>query len=312
MHIFLTGDDTVTVRMRKDALKKGFFEQFPEGKLQVYSFLPGDREVFNQVVEDLAQGFFSFPELLLLEEASNLSRKEQKLLLAAMSQKPKEKQCIGIENKSLPKGDALYKDLTAAGFVIEVYPKKERSRKALVEGLWQKHQGKELPSKLVTEISARVTDDDELLTRLETALLYSGGKEISPEDLEVLVPQSLEAKIFDALDLLAAGKKEKSLVLFRILLEQDDVFRTLGMCAWQIRQMLTVEGYIIQGITDKTKISELTKIHPFVVQKIQGTLSSFPHRRLVKSLGLLAQIDRGLKKSEYTSVSALDTFVLKM
>jgi DNA polymerase III delta subunit len=311
MDIFLTGDDPIAIRLHKEKQKADFLEQYPEGKVRSYSFASGDTEEVHRVAAELAPSFFILPELFIAEDINLLARKEQKFLWESLKQKSSEKFFVGIENKNIPKGDALHKDLALLNIPVKVFLKKERIEQTLAEELWQKHQGKKLSPRTVAEVSRRVTNDEELLSRLETILLYSEGNEISEQELDTLVPRPLEAKIFEALDCLASGQKDKALVLFRILLEQDDIFRTLGMCAWQVRQMLVVADYVEQGVTDQARIAKETKMHPFVVQKIQGTLRNFPRRRLIKGLGLLAEIDRGLKKSTYTGVAAVDTFVLK-
>jgi hypothetical protein len=152
MNIFLTGDDSITIRFHKEKQKAAFLEQYPDGKVRSYSFTLGNIEEVARLVAELAPNFFSLPEIFIVEDISLLGRKEQKFLLEAIKQKPPEKYFVGIENKPLPKSDALYKDLNLLGVPVETYLKKERSRQSLVEELWKKHKGRKLPPRLVAEI----------------------------------------------------------------------------------------------------------------------------------------------------------------
>lgn len=127
-----------------------------------------------------------------------------------------------------------------------------------------------MPIKTLQAISERVAEDEEFLTRLLTVDIFSNGEPVSAADIQRLVPVPVEAKIFDALDMLAASNHSGALAAFRALLDEDDIFRILGMCAWQLRQMLVVEECIRSGVTDKNIIAKESGLHPFVVQKIQG------------------------------------------
>ncbi len=306
MNIFLLGDDAIHQQIAQKKYQTAFWDQFPDSEVQHFDFGENDKHIVEKFLIESQVGFFSTPSLFIIDSLSKLDTKDQELILEVIQNLSPEKWCIVRERKNFPKTDAFVKALTKKGFTIEVFTKKSRNRNDLVKEVSGEFK---LPISVIQEISERVTDDEEFLTRLHTVDIFSNGEPIAPEALHKLVPTPVEAKIFDALDMLAAGKQNEALIIFRILLEEDDIFRILGMCAWQLRQMLIVDDYMRSGITDKSSIAKESGLHPFVVQKIQRAIPHFPKKRLAKALRLVAHLDRGLKKSEYTKVSAIDTFV---
>jgi DNA polymerase III delta subunit len=85
----------------------------------------------------------------------------------------------------------------------------------------------------------------------------------------------------------------------------------LAMCAWQARRLLLVREMRDKGMRHAQDIAAETKLPPFAVEKMLGTIDHFPLARIKKGLSLLSDFDTELKQGGRDPLVALDLFIWK-
>lgn len=309
MKYFLHGDDSLAIRLRKRELTSSFQEKNPGGQIQIFTF--PEALLANALEEETSPSLFEAPKLFIFEETSlgyDAAPERIKNLLALETGND----CLFIEYKKIPKANSFLKIIQKKVDAEELYESKKRDISALVSDLEEELQLGALEGRTKSILRERSGNDDDLyLQNIRKVLTYSEGKAISSEELTSLTPVTLETKVFEALDLLVSGQKEKANVLFQKILRDEDIFRIFPLCAWQIRQMLLVTEAQENFPGNKEKIAKSTSIHPFVVQKILRVLPSFPRARLSKGLKILSAVDVDIKQGRRTPEGALHHFLFQ-
>lgn len=309
MKYLFYGDDTLAIRNRKNQLFEDFLTKNPGGKTIAFSFSDGN--ITQDIEQELSPGFFPEPKILVIEglEAQFESNKARAMSLLETGTTY---DVIFVEYQNLTKANPFLKATQKKLDQVEVFGKKQRNIDALVLDLENELGLGSLDRRTLMMLKERSKDDGELLLQnVQKVLTYTEGKNITQSELDALVPTTLEVKVFDALDALVSGQKEKALVLFQNLLKQDDVFRILPLCAWQIRQMILVSDAGERHGNRGDSLAKETGIHPFVVQKILRVLPNFSRARLAKGLKILSSIDVDLKQGRRTPEGALQHFLFQ-
>jgi DNA polymerase III delta subunit len=307
---FIFGENSALVHQYVHQEEQQFTKQSPASPVLRFDAEDG-QGAWRDFITELDLGFFDTAKLIILQNPSSLGDtfwQEQKVWL---TEAPKNDAVtvLFVESAKPEKKAAWYKLLVAATNEQQEFTKKTQKPEELLEAVWQQFSGQKLSAGMVRTLAERTGGDGyALVTAAQKVMTYTGGKDPDAKELDMLVPKTLETKVFDALDRVLNGQKEAALVFFTRLQQDEDAFRLLGMCAWQIRQMLLVEAATKQGLLAPA-IASSTKIHPFAVQKIQRSLAQFPRQRLVAGLSLLREIDFGLKRGTTQQSRALEHFV---
>lgn len=307
MNYLLSGDDTLSIRFRKQELIENFIKKNPEGKVFTFDFFDSQTPL-EKLEEELSPSLFEIPKLVVVEGLRNFSESAPERIRDIFTTS-KTTDTIFIETEKLTKTDPFIKLAKGNLENEEVYEAKKRDIQKFIKAR-EKDLGGTLDVKTLAAIQERSGKDDELmLQNIQKVLTYTQGKPLSSQDLDALVPAPLEAKVFDALDALVLGNKERALALFHRILSQEDIFRIFPLCAWQIRQMLLVTEAKKEAGDSHGKIAKTTGIHPFVVQKLLRVLPNFSRARLARGLRLLSELDVDLKLSKKTPEGALQHFI---
>ena len=309
MRYFLFGDDTVALRFRKQVFIDAFIQKQASGQVMNFDVRDGQVANMDKLEEALLPALFEVPKILVVEGLGTVyegNKERVENILATQTSSD----IIFLEARKILKSDSFLKYVNKQALgQVEEYELKKRDLKKFIAQT-QEDFGGQLEGRTLTCIQERSGKDDELaLQNIQKVLTYAAGKPVSQEELDVLVPAPLEVKIFDALDALVNGHKERALIVFRQLLAQEDIFRIFPLCAWQIRQMLLVGEAKEQVGENKEKIAKLANIHPFVVQKLLRVLPQYPRTRLARGLKMLSELDVQLKQSKKTPEGALQHFV---
>lgn len=308
MKYFLWGDDSLAIRFRKNELVKNFVTENQSAQVLTFDFSQGEKGMLEALEEALLPALFEVPKIIVvvtLETCYDQNKERVENILSSSAN------LIFVEYQKLAKTSAFLKTAKKHIEEEEHYDTKKRDTKKFIAFL-ERDLGGSLDVRALTTIQERSGKDDELLLQnIQKVITYTGDRGITAGELDILVPAPVETKIFDALDALAAGQKEKAFSLFHLILKEEDIFRIFPLCAWQIRQMLLVTEGKEQFGENKEKIAKDTGMHPFVVQKLLRVLPHFPRPRLAKGLRILAELDVALKQGRKTPEGALQHFVFQ-
>lgn len=129
------------------------------------------------------------------------------------------------------------------------------------------------------------------------------GENENDEDLSdqvaKLINSSVEANIFQTVELISSGNKKQALKMLHNQLEQgDDPFYILSMYIYQIRNLLKIAEFYFQGNLSHLDISKIVKLHPFVVQKGIQQLRNLDFNKLKEVYKKLEKIDEDAKRGK--------------
>ena len=100
-----------------------------------------------------------------------------------------------------------------------------------------------------------------------TFLRFSRTKQITKDDIGLLVSREIEPKIFSTIDALAArDRKLATKLLAEHLTKGESPIQLLSMFAWQFRILLSLKDLVERGVEAK-EIEQKLKLHPFVFHK---------------------------------------------
>ncbi len=323
MFIFLYGPDTFRSNEKLSSIKNKFSEK--DSSSSGLSFLDyGETATTSQQLEDSlsAQGLFSTKKLIIVKNAIfEQNPEKQKEILAIIKKNSTLEESgdtliIFFEAGSPKKNGALYKFLFskakkqeftpldgprlsnwALNFLKEIAPNKTIEKKALEMLLAATGSDLHLLSNEISKL-ANYGADAEIITFAET---------------ELLIKSRIDSTIFQAIEALTSGNKARALGLLHEQINNgEDVFYILSMYTYHIRTLLRVGDCFWSGITVPSQIAQITKIHPYVIQKSLSQLRNLSEEKVKSILKSLAEIDHSAKTGKVNPIQALDTFIVSL
>ena len=142
---------------------------------------------------------------------------------------------------------------------------------------------------------------------------YKNEGIIDENDIEFLVKEKIGSNIFETIEAISSGNKKLALKLFHEQLQKgEDQIYILMMYVYQFRNFLKVSEYAEKGERNNYDIAKKAGLHPFVVQKIMGQISSFSLERLKKIYKQLQIIDEKIKTGKGEIKVELDRFIVEI
>lgn len=322
MIYFLSGEDVARVNERRRELMDGFRKKYPTGEIQLFDFEDaGTPDAIVRACVACDPGLFATQKLVLWlhPEAAREGEDVLKACVTQLAQSaPQDISLLVVAPGKIKKTHPVTSILLKRADRVEALSPLvgvELERYALAS-LARFDPGLSIGRPALTFL-LKTIGHDTLRLQQEIAKLaaYRGTGMITSEDVTLFLRPSQETTVFQALDALSRGERERALLLFAH--EQsgsapgDAVYGLLSMCAWQIRRLIQIREAYDQGVKESAQIAKRTKLPPFAVQ---GALRSMQHlslARLLAALALLADMDAALKVGEMDPGVALDTFVWK-
>lgn len=189
-------------------------------------------------------------------------------------------------------------------------PKQHEMQKWIIEET-RRQNGKIAPNAAL-ELANLVGQNPQLATQEITKLLtfLDFTREIELDDVIQLVADAAPINIFDMVDALAEGKKQKALELMHAILQEkaDEVF---GMVVRQFRLLIMTRALLDRGIRGDKIATEL-HVHPFVAKKLEKQAQLFSMSQLEMIYPQLLKIDENLKSSQMDISLAMDLFISEL
>ena len=156
-------------------------------------------------------------------------------------------------------------------------------------------------------------DDLERLSReiakLGAFLRFSRTKQITKDDIGLLVSREIEPKIFSTVDAIAArDRKLATKLLAEHLTKGESPIQLLSMFAWQFRILLSLKDLVERGVEAK-EIAQKLKLHPFVFQKSFAAAERFSLKELKELYGKIFSLDLAFKTGKGNPDQLLYLFV---
>ena len=320
MILFLHGTDAFQINRRRSALQKAFAEKYPGADIFVFDFEDnGTIEDVHRALAACEGGLFATQKMIIFLHPFALGETAEKLLLDFLgdfvARPAQEATLLFVEPSKVKKTHPLTQFLTKQADQEELLEKpEEKSIVAYIKReLTALDREASFTSEAIRMFVAAVKDDTTLIhTELEKLTTFKQGGIFEASDIALLVGTVSEQAIFEALDALGQGDRKRAAVLFhREASQRDGAYPVLAMCAWQARRLMLVREAFDQGMERVSDIATYTKLPPFSIQKMTGSINHFPLTRIKRGLSMLSDFDTECKRGGMDPHVALNLFVWK-
>lgn len=321
MFIFLYGADSFRSTEKLNSLKNSYLQKNSSGTdLSVLDY--GEISTLQPLANIFsAQGLFSNKKLVVVKNSlTKGSPEQQKEILSILKtdaalEKDADTVVIFFEAGTPKKNGALYK------FLFKTAKKQEFTA---LEGAALSNWALDFAKTLSPETSfsknalnmllAATGSDLYVLSNEITKLVnHNLAKEISADDVILLVKSKVDSTMFETIEALSSGNKARALTLFhQQIAKGEDVFYILSMYTYQIRTLLKIGDFYWQGMTSAPQIAQASGIHPYVVQKSLSQIRNLSETKTKQMLRDLAEIDFAAKTGKVDPILALDTFIVSL
>jgi len=174
-----------------------------------------------------------------------------------------------------------------------------------------KAEGGEFTVRAASELARRVEGDTTVAVHEIAKLLAFVGysRPVDLDDVRDLTPAPEHPNIFEMVDALGLGKRERALKLLRQLLKEEEAPRLWGMVLRQFRLLILAREAMNQGIHDKNSLSKRIGVHPFVAEKLLSQARRFDIATLERIYFRLWEADRNWKTGKFDLETSLDLLV---
>jgi DNA polymerase III delta subunit len=318
MIALVTGPDLYLLLKQKRALKSAFLSKNSTGQTTEFDFSDdASARRLKSVFEASEVDLFSQAKCIVLNQPSLLIEAARTELLKEIADKKNTLDWIIIEEGNLKKTELYTKALLALPEVLLYQcdiPSDDARRKIVQSVLGENGNRVSFEREAERVFMERVGKDTaKLYSELEKVLVYKETGQVSISEVEMLLEPALEDTAFLALDVLARGDQKQAALLFRnALLWKKDALPILGLCVWQIRQLIMLREAYDQGIRQDRMLAEASGVSPFVASKLARVLGEFPLERLRRAHATIRGFDSDIKRGLIDQGTAIDLLAWKI
>ena len=167
---------------------------------------------------------------------------------------------------------------------------------------------------LIVELSGYYNkESDYRLSNLQNDIMkvvaLCDGEEIRTEDIEASMNGDLNTFVFDFIEALSNGQKEKAFSIMGNLLNSGtNFFQLIALIGNQFELMLEIMELDQEGMNSSQMVKALG-MHEFRVKKAYKVSRKYTIKRLKETLVRLYEIDRNIKNGNIDQRTALELFV---
>ena len=329
MVYFFYGQDTFSLLEELKEFKEKWRADHPNAGIEELRVAASrsDQELRMWLQDHLeSQGLFASEKMVVIYDCVNSLSKfvsTESYILSALDNQPLSTTLIFVETEGVDKRRTAFKKLKKAATVREFAPMARAELEVWIKNRLQKQGAKIDKPAIAKFLDLLQTDDEEeiynlwqIVSELEKLTIYSGGRNITEEDVAKLVAPNISQNVFALTNLFAEGKTAQAVRLLEDLVgrgseasERNQAIQIVGALASQIRSLLLVKDLGDQGAQEIAKILDWKEGRVWINLKLAQKFSKVV---LVKSLEDLRAIDFRLKTSEEPPKLLLTLFLQKV
>ncbi len=196
--------------------------------------------------------------------------------------------------------EQAYQLFKKKGWIVNCSPLKGRELISWLQGK-ARLLGKELPVSAAEYLRFLCGDNlAQMSQEIEKASLYLGSEEkvISLEVLQKIGSRGIGASVFDLIDAVVEGKREKvGSILEELWVQGVSPAVMVALLSRHFIQLLEVVSLSAEGLRPED-ITKVTKLHPYAVRKLLAQGSSLCGEKIEQILKALLELDYSIKKGE--------------
>ncbi|WP_205272144.1 DNA polymerase III subunit delta [Lactococcus taiwanensis] len=311
--LVIFGESTEIVgELKKQLLSEVNFE--PTDLSQAYYDLtPNNSDLALEDLESLP--FFSDSRLVILDNLVNLTtvkksvldEKQMKRFESFLDNPAETTQLVVILYGKLDSRLKVVKKLKAKATLLEA---RELKSQELIHYF---SQGSSLSKAVLSLIAAKSNDNFSVMKQnIDLVETYALGREVTVEDVEKVVPKSLQDNIFALTDLIFKGKIDEARALVHDLtLQGEDLIKILAILTNSYRLYLQVKLFQEKSWQENQQVSYL-KMHPYPVKLANQLVRKLPLSQLKKGLLELIELDYAIKTSLADKAYLFDITLIRL
>lgn len=216
-----------------------------------------------------------------------------------------------VEGKKCLDKPALLKSIVEKASVIKLEPKKPEDLKAWIDRQLAKADIKLSPA-AKDLLYERTTHDAEVAYQeIKKLLLYTyESKSIDIETLEHLITPVLDEDVFNIINKMLEGQKEKAFKTIEDLLKAKiDALGILTALIHKFRELALTQAYLKEKVS-KDELASTLKVSPGRAYYMIKNAQTIPRAHVEQELSRLAKYDTYIKTGHMDKNLALELFVL--
>lgn len=145
---------------------------------------------------------------------------------------------------------------------------------------------------------------------------YAKGREITKEDIDLLLPAKSEQDIFDLVEFISIKKPDKAIDLMNELLHRgENVMVILSQIREQFQKLYRVkvrlqQGYSVDNIKSEFLTVNKINLPNFIIEKFITQSKKFNEKQLAKCIKLCVETEKKLKSSGIDSKTEMELMII--
>lgn len=145
---------------------------------------------------------------------------------------------------------------------------------------------------------------------VEKLCSYTQGREITKEDVLIMLPQKTDNDIFDLVDCISQKKIERAMdILNELIFKGEKIPYILYMVERQFNLLLQLK-LLAEAGKDKDTIARELKLNPFICEKMIVQSRKFNMKGLKKSINLCLDTEEMLKSSSVSGKTEMELLII--
>lgn len=304
----LYGEERYLIRQYRDKLKNALSD--PDDTMNASSF--GQEDLNANAIIDLAETmpFFAERRLILIED-SGWGKKTPDEIGDYLQNIPEFTFFVFVE-KEVDKRSKLYKAAAKKGYVSEFGRQTENLLARWVGGRIRR-EGKQMTQRAYEHLILKTGTDMETIDKeLEKLLCYTLDKEtIDLDDVEAIVTDHSERKIFDMVDALASHQPKKAMdQYYDLIAQREPALLILHLLTRQFHNMMIVKAMVNRGSNNRDIAAQIGA-SDWLVRKYQNQCRPYDMERLRKAVADGIAYEEAVKTGKLTDTYAVELFIVE-
>ncbi len=224
--------------------------------------------------------------------------------------------CVIFKEDKIDKRSALYKAVLKTGYVAEI---NHLDDQAFSDWVLKRIASRNIRiSREAFRILLEGLEHDIGSASLEIDKIcdcYAEKGTILPEDLSEIMTARVENRVFDLVEQVSLGNRQRALDLYYDLLAlKEPPMRILALMGRQFNQLFTVQELSKQSLSraDIAAEMKMTKSADFVVQKLQKQAQKYTPKELKDAISLCVEMEASYKSGNLSDTLAVELLIFKM
>jgi DNA polymerase-3 subunit delta len=216
-----------------------------------------------------------------------------------------------VEEK-VDKRSKLYKAVAKSGSAVEISTQTDETLSRWVLGRLRKENKNITQAAYQMFIGKTGTDMENIDRELEKLICYTMDKEtIEPQDVEAIVTEQTQNKVFDMVDAITSHQQKKALDLYYDLLSlKEPAMRIMYLITRQFHILMTVKAMTNQGFGNKD-IAGKAGCPEWAVRKYQAQCRAYSLEQLKQAVKDGTDFEEAVKTGRMNDQMAVELFIVQ-